>query len=131
MRTAPEEVEDVLRSLKPRGLSRASRARVARRLAVRRAPWVAIATAACALAAVILFAPRETRVGLPPAHPVPAVARMHEPTLMAYRRAAAESEAALDALLARHAAELLPAVGEVPRLGPWPATIEGGNGNGA
>ena len=126
-----DPLESELRSFRPADLSPGVYARVAGELSPARPRaryWVAAAAAvaACLFAAVALW-----RMGRPAVDPAPrqvaslatapVAATSHadednddRPSLASYHRALSASPAALDALLDRHAARLLPAGGVEP-----------------
>jgi hypothetical protein len=115
MSDIPDPLETELAALVPHELSAGMRRRVAERVAQgmpARRRWVFALAAACIVAAALAWWGSSPRVVPPPIAvlpvpipvPAPVVAEDAGPTLLAYRRALAESPAALDALLDRHAA---------------------------
>ena len=142
MREPLERLADDLASLRPRSVSSAARRRIARRLSRRRRlglfAAVAFSAAACLIIAVLAWhsrstpthgtpkreGPRIVQPPVPPAHAEP------PPTLLAYRLAAGESEAALERLLDRHAARLLPPTNGPDGVASWRHQPEGARRNG-
>ena len=115
-----DPIEAELESMRPRGVSPELKRRVGERLSVthlERAglPWspaLAGALAAACLAAVLLgwSGRKSERTENNPQPPAPIVVNGNgKPTVLAYRRALAQSSGALDALLDKHAARTLPA----------------------
>ena len=108
-------LEAELASFRPPPVSRELRERIEAELAVRpRRTWAmagsvaALAAAACVIVGVAIWTqPTTIQVNLPPLDPAriePAMATSTRvPTVMDYRRALAESQDAVDALLARRA----------------------------
>ena len=114
-----DPLESELESLRPRGVSPDLQRRIAERLAATHperarlswSPALAGALAAACLAAVLFgWSGRDSELTEnDPQPPAPIVVNGNsKPTVLAYRRALAQSSGALDALLDNHAARTLP-----------------------